>query len=47
MTAALSLFPETAEFVGADHLFAARAIDDSVRKAFVDAVHQLEREAVR
>ncbi len=41
------IISETAEFVGADHLFAARAIDETVRKAFVDAVHQLEREAVR
>ena len=41
------IISETAEFVGADHLFAARAVDESVRKAFVDAVHQLEREAVR
>jgi len=41
------IISETAEFVGAEHLFAARAIDDSVRAAFVEAVHNLERDAVR
>ena len=41
------IISETAEFVGAEHLFAARAVDDLVRKAFVDAVHHLEREAMR
>jgi altronate dehydratase large subunit len=41
------IISETAEFVGAEHLFAARAVDETVRKAFVAAVHQLEREAVR
>lgn len=41
------IISETAEFVGADHLFAGRAINDTVRKTFVDTVHQLEREAVR
>jgi altronate dehydratase large subunit len=41
------IISETAEFVGADHLFASRAINDTVRKEFVDAVHGLEMEAVR
>ena len=41
------IISETAEFVGAEHLFAARAVDSAVRKAFVDAVHHLEQEAVR
>jgi altronate dehydratase large subunit len=41
------IISETAEFVGAEHLFAARAVDAAVRKAFVDAVHHLEQEAAR
>jgi altronate dehydratase large subunit len=41
------IISETAEFVGAEQLFAARAVDDQVRKAFVDAVHHLEQEAMR
>lgn len=41
------IISETAEFVGAEHLFAARAVDEAVRKAFVSAVHHLEQEAVR
>ena len=41
------IISETAEFVGADHLFAGRAVDNAVKKAFVDKVHGLEREAVR
>jgi altronate dehydratase large subunit len=41
------IISETAEFVGAEHLFAARAVDEKVRKEFVDAVHHLEREAKR
>jgi altronate dehydratase large subunit len=41
------IISETAEFVGAEHLFAARAVDEAVRSAFVEAVHHLEMEAVR
>lgn len=41
------IISETAEFVGAEHLFAARAVDDGIRKEFIDAVLHLEREAVR
>jgi altronate dehydratase large subunit len=41
------IISETAEFVGAEHLFAERAVDESVRKAFIEAVHHLEQEAVR
>jgi altronate dehydratase large subunit len=41
------IISETAEFVGAEHLFAARAVDEAVREAFVGAVHHLEREAMR
>ncbi|CAB3808420.1 (2R)-sulfolactate sulfo-lyase subunit beta [Paraburkholderia caffeinitolerans] len=36
------IISETSEFIGADHLFAARAIDDSVRTAFVEAVRNME-----
>ena len=35
------IISETSEFIGAEHLFAARAIDESVRTAFVDAVRNM------
>jgi altronate dehydratase large subunit len=40
------IISETSEFIGAEHLFAARAIDESVRTAFVDAVHNMENLAL-
>lgn len=40
------IISETSEFIGADHLFAARAIDESVRTAFVDAVRNMENLAL-
>ncbi|MBI3372560.1 MAG: UxaA family hydrolase [Betaproteobacteria bacterium] len=40
------IISETSEFLGAEHLFAARAVDETVKKAFVDAVLRLEREAM-
>jgi altronate dehydratase large subunit len=40
------IISETSEFIGADHLFAARAADDSVRKAFVEAVRNMENVAI-
>jgi altronate dehydratase large subunit len=40
------IISETSEFLGAEHLFAARAVDETVSKAFVDAVLRLETEAV-
>ncbi|SIT46593.1 (2R)-sulfolactate sulfo-lyase subunit beta [Paraburkholderia piptadeniae] len=40
------IISETSEFIGAEHLFAARAIDESVRAAFVDAVHNMENLAL-
>jgi altronate dehydratase large subunit len=40
------IISETSEFLGAEHLFAARAVDKTVSKAFVDAVLRLEAEAV-
>src|SRR5690606_22433366 len=40
------IISETSEFFGAEHLFAARAEDESVGKAFVDAVQRLENEAI-
>ncbi|WP_184056504.1 UxaA family hydrolase [Paraburkholderia sp. MM5384-R2] len=40
------IISETSEFIGADHLFAARAADDSVRQAFVDAVRNMENVAI-
>ncbi len=40
------IISETSEFLGAEHLFAARAVDATVSKAFVDAVLRLEKEAV-
>jgi altronate dehydratase large subunit len=41
------IISETAEFVGAEHLFAERAVNDDVRAAFVSAVQELERDAMR
>ena len=40
------IISETSEFIGAEHLFAARAIDEPVRTAFVDAVHNMENLAL-
>jgi altronate dehydratase large subunit len=40
------IISETSEFIGADHLFAARAVDDSVREAFVKAVRGMENLAI-
>jgi altronate dehydratase large subunit len=37
---------ETSEFLGAEHLFAERAINETVRRAFLDRVHQMEQEAL-
>lgn len=41
------IISETAEFVGAEHLFAGRAANQAVKTAFTNKVQQLEREAVR
>ncbi|MFL9963379.1 UxaA family hydrolase [Paraburkholderia sediminicola] len=40
------IISETSEFIGAEHLFAARAADESVRAAFVDAVRKMEHSAI-
>ena len=40
------IISETSEFFGAEHLFAARAKDAAVKRAFLDKVTSLEREAV-
>lgn len=40
------IISETSEFFGAEHLFAARAVDETVGRAFTDMVLRLEREAV-
>ena len=40
------IISETSEFLGAEQLFAARAVDETVGRAFVEAVMRLEREAV-
>lgn len=40
------IISETSEFFGAEHLFAARAADETVGRAFTDMVLRLEREAV-
>ncbi|SOE91226.1 Altronate dehydratase [Caballeronia arationis] len=40
------IISETSEFIGAEHLFAARAIDESVRTAFVEAVRNMEQGAI-
>jgi altronate dehydratase large subunit len=37
---------ETSEFLGAEHLFAKRAVDDVVRRAFLDRVEGMEKEAL-
>ncbi|HSW20495.1 MAG TPA: UxaA family hydrolase [Ramlibacter sp.] len=41
------IISETSEFIGAEHLFAARAVDAGVAKAFRDAVASMEDMAVR
>lgn len=41
------IISETSEFFGAEHLFAARAADASVRKAFVDKVVGFEQDAMK
>lgn len=38
---------ETAEFLGAEHVFAERAVSDSVRQQFLKCVTDLEQEALR
>ena len=40
------IISETSEFFGAEHLFAARAVDDAVGRRFTEAVLRLEREAI-
>jgi len=40
------IISETSEFFGAEHLFAARAVNETVGKAFVQAVLRLETEAI-
>lgn len=40
------IISETSEFFGAEHLFAKRAVSETVAKAFTEAVLRLEREAV-
>ena len=40
------IISETSEFFGAEHLFAARAKDETVKRAFLDKVTSLERDAV-
>jgi altronate dehydratase large subunit len=40
------IISETSEFFGAEHLFAARAVNEAVGKAFTEAVLRLEREAI-
>ncbi|SAL87197.1 altronate dehydratase [Caballeronia arvi] len=40
------IISETSEFIGAEHLFAARAIDETVRSAFVKAVRDMEQGAI-
>lgn len=41
------IISETSEFFGAEHLFAARAVDDQVKKAFVDKVVGFEQDAMK
>jgi altronate dehydratase large subunit len=41
------IISETSEFIGAEHLFAARAADDEVKQAFLAAVRGMEEMAVR
>lgn len=40
------IISETSEFIGAEHLFAARAASESTRKAFLEAVHGMEAMAI-
>jgi altronate dehydratase large subunit len=40
------IISETSEFIGAEHLFAARAIDDKVRADFIKAVRDMEQGAI-
>jgi altronate dehydratase large subunit len=40
------MISETIEFIGAEHLYAARAVNETVGKAFVEAVVRLEKEAM-
>ncbi|MCW5285039.1 UxaA family hydrolase [Verminephrobacter eiseniae] len=40
------IISETSEFIGAEHLFAARAVDATVRQAFLNAVQGMEAMAV-
>jgi len=37
------LISETSEFLGAEHVFADRAVDPEVRRLFIDAVNELEK----
>ncbi len=41
------IISETSEFFGAEHLFAARAVDDKIRKEFVDKVVGFEQDAMK
>ena len=41
------IISETSEFIGAEHLFAARAVDDQVRRDFLAAVKGMEDMAIR
>ncbi|RZL88329.1 MAG: altronate hydrolase [Variovorax sp.] len=41
------IISETSEFIGAEHLFAARAADDTVKQAFLNAVQGMEAMAVK
>ncbi|MEO8203946.1 MAG: UxaA family hydrolase [Betaproteobacteria bacterium] len=41
------IISETSEFFGAEHIFAARAINDKVRKEFVDKVVGFEQDAMK
>lgn len=40
------IISETSEFIGAEHLFAARAADETVKSAFVKAVRDMENTAI-
>lgn len=40
------IISETSEFIGAEHLFATRAADETVRNAFVKAVRDMENTAI-
>ncbi len=41
------IISETSEFIGAEHLFAARAADEAVKAAFVKAVRDMEKHGHR